>query len=155
MSWDAGLLHRWSGFDSSQGGNVGQCFHKPQPHPHQGVKLAPALCGRKGDGHQPCMGCRMTPDLITKRWWLTWEVQEVEGNRFACFVPKCLPALLSDDTAKMVDEEGVVLIKFHDNCQYSFLMTEMCYKPISCCSPNQTVSYGKIWNVCVFKESPY
>ena len=31
-------------------------------------------------------------------------------------------------TLKMVDEEGVVLIKFPNNCKYSFLMIEMCYK---------------------------
>ena len=55
-----------------------------------------------------------------------------------------LPALLSDDATKMVDEEGVVSIKFPDNCKYSFLLIEMCYKTISCCSPNCTVSFGKI-----------
>ena len=45
--------------------------------------------------------------------------------------PSCqnaLPASLSDDTAKMVDKEGVVSTKFPDNCKYSFLMIEMCYK---------------------------
>ena len=39
-----------------------------------------------------------------------------------------LPSSLSDDAAKIVDEEGVVLIKFPNNCKYSFLMIGMCYK---------------------------
>ena len=56
-------------------------------------------------------------------------VQEVEGNRILCFNPKSpCQSRFPDDAVKMVDEEDVVSIKFPDNCKYSFLMIEMCYK---------------------------
>ena len=61
-----------------------------------------------------------TSELLLIRRWKDTDL------RASC--QNALPASLSDDAVKMVDEEGVVSIKFPNNYKYSFLMTEMCYK---------------------------
>ena len=60
--------------------------------------------------------------LLIRRWKET-ELRASSQNH-----ENALPASLSDDASKMVDEEGVVSVKFHDNCKYSFLIIEICYK---------------------------